>query len=62
MRKTDSIFQFNSIQFNFTEHELHTLMVSQYPVLATVQTGYVIGEMNKNNMGKQNEKYMGYQG
>ena len=54
---------FNSIPFNyqFTEHGLHALMVSQYPVLFTVQTGYVMGEMNRNNMDKENEKYMGYQ-
>ena len=54
---------FNSIQFNyhFTEHELHALMVSQYLILVTIQTGYVMAEPNRSNMGKQNEKYMGYQ-
>ena len=34
--------------------------MSQYPVLINVQTGYVMGEMNENNMGKKNEKFMGY--
>ena len=51
-----------SIQFNLIELYInYAQMAIQYLVLVTGQNVYVKARMDKNNKGKQNEKYMDYQ-